>query len=511
MTSVTVHRLTGVRFLDLGIIERVMVIDPRRSLVRILVAERLIRTLHVRERLVVPRELDSSSDIVGELVERLRAEYAPIQIRVLLPQSEMVSQRIALRSGTIGEFVASEAERFEKIEGSAPIIDCQPIGASPSADWWLTWCSESSVEKHLQSLGLGTVDDVHGPVTALLGLYRGVPDCPPDLCVVDLDSHRTTVLRIEADEPRTASTFTNPPGLDSGTDPQAVRLWQERFRKALPSPGSKDDFLLLFGRKDMTERVADFPGREVRIPEGTPSSSPEHDLATQTAVMALASPRDCISLALPECRLQQQRTRRWSRLRGLASLLALLSLIILLGSTWYQTALIQIKTGRLADIGRESDRIHRSEDEFRQSMKHYATVIPLLRHQYRTEGLLQTLEAAGRISRDPLVWTVLLADYRTYFTHEAPASVEESPEIPPRYPDPGFILELGFSPGEKAMADRLVSLVNQLEEDHPLLLDADTLPDSDQRMLIATNVFLPGRHGTLSLRLEPDPFPDVNP
>lgn len=489
-----------------------MALDPRQGAVRILVAERLVDQFRIRERITIPRELDFSGEIVRETIRKLRSEYDPLRLHVLLPQSESVSQRIVLGHGTIEGFVASESERFEKIEGTAPLFDYRPLEGQDGSGWWLTWCSKTSVEQHLESLGLEGVDDVNSMVDGLMGLFHATQDCPESLHVADIDPHQTTVLHVVGGEPRSTSTFPTPPQLETPPLDQPVDLWWERFLKqAAPRPSGQEGCLLLAGEEKRIERLSERPGWRIRKfePPSGDDAHPEFATVTQVAHAVLAWPERCISLAPGSCRAQQRQSRLWARLRGMTSLACLLSLLVLLGGTWYQTALNQRNHDLLA--GLERDLAQRQEEEKKvQSLEsHYRRIRPLLHHHRHTRKLLQTIESIRSQTAGHEAWVSLLADYQTYFTWVDPGSPE--PQDAPadyleRYPGPGFVLELGFSGKESTVvANSTVRLTEQLNQD-PSLFQADLLPEVYQRQLVSTNLILPGRQRTISLQLAPNPF-----
>lgn len=545
--------------------ERVMIIDPGETATLILIAERILRQVQVREHITIPNHLGPAKDIVPETVEHLRSQYDPIRIYLMLPQSETVSQQISLPTQSIEEFIAAEAARFQKIEDVELVFDHQPLAESSMPRergergtegglWWLTYCREPSVKQRLQTLGLNfdDVDDITSAAQGLWSAFEGLAHSEGAVWVVDIGRRHTALLQIREGRPQFAASFSSPlvgfpseqPEFSADPSPSvdALKSWLERLHH-LPAPlappqtipWTRRDRLLLLGEEGLIEPAAAFLREKteatVILPEerqpksgGEPKTKNqkstnqrraplEFAAALGVARAALGFAKLRISLLPQVCRQRRDQKFFWNRLRGWTSTAAAATILLLLLATWQNAVLFRVKDKHIQRAESVIAEMQKTENTLSQSAAQYEQVRPILRFQQETAALIETFAALQSVSQDPAYWLVLLADFDSYYSPSStPISsnkIESPPELvfsPPFAGKPGFVAEFSFRHSGEAMRAKLGSLVHQLNE-NKIYRHVDTLAEDIRRPLAQTNVLFPGeRHAALSLELRQNYF-----
>ena len=546
--------------------ERVMILDPGETATLILIAERVLSRVQVREHITIPNHLAPAKDIVPETVEHLRSQYDPIRIYLILPQSETVSQQISLQSQSMEEFIAGEAARFQKIEDVELVFDHQPLAESSMPEerserenggslWWLTYCREPSVQQRLQTLGLDfdDVDDVTSAAQGLWGAFESLAHSDGAVWAVDVGRRHTSLLQIRDRRPQFSASFSSPlvgfpseqPEFSAAPSPSADALesWLERL---LPSsvplasqqtiPLTRRDRLLLLGEKGLIEPAAAFlrrkteatvilPEEELRPksggePEAKNQKSTNQRRAPSEFAAALGVARAALGLAklqislLPQaCRQRRDRKFFWNRLRGWTVAAAAATIFLLLLATWQNAVLFRMNDNHIQRAESVIAEMQETEKTLAQSAAQYEQVRPILRLQQETDELIETFAALQSVAQDPAYWLVLLADFDSYYSQSSTPIASNKIETPPALAaanpfagKPGFVAEFSFRKSGETMRAKLLSLVNRLNE-NKIYRHVDTLAEDIRRPLAQTNVLFPGeRHAALSLELRRNYF-----
>ncbi len=546
-------------------IERAMIIDPGESATLILIVERILQQVHVREHITIPNHLAPADSIVPETVEHLRSQYDPIRIYLILSQSETVSQRISLEAKTIEDFIAGEAERFQKIEGTEPVFDHQALHETPTPRehgrsesnakaWWLTYCQEPVLKQRLQTLGL-SFDDIDDATSATQGLWGAFESLPPSTApahIVDIGRQHTALLQIRNRQPQAAASFSFP--LDSGNSPpspETLARWHERLIQTPATlsgnpqetlPLTRQDRLLLLGETALIEPIATFLRKKIEttviLPKEEPLSKSSRDgrepanqrylppafaAALGVARAAFGLTKLQISLLPKACRQRRDQKFFWNRLRGWTATAAAATLLLLLFAITHKTILLQMKDRLLSDIQTATQKMTATEKLLTEFAKQYEQVRPILRSQQKTAELIETFAALQPTAQDPAYWLVLLADFDTYYAEPSTLMLTNKTETLPKpaaaqrtaraaknrrhlAPYSGFVAEFSFLDQGEAMRTKLLSLVNRLN-DNKTYRHVDTLAEDIRRPLAKTNILLPGdRHVALLLELHRNYF-----
>lgn len=542
-----------------------MILDPGETATLILIAERVLSRVQVREHITIPNHLAPAKDIVPETVQHLRSQYDPIRIYLILPQSETVSQQISLQTQSIEEFIAGEAARFQKIEDVELVFDHQPLAESSMPEergergkggslWWLTYCREPSVQQRLQTLGLDfdDVDDVTSAAQGLWGAFENLAHSDGTVWIVDVGRRYTALLQICDGRPQFAASFSSPlvgfpsEQPDSPADPSpsadALESWLERLlHSSVPLasrqtfPLTRRDHLILLGERGLIEPAAAFLRKKteatVILPEeprpksgGEPKTKKqkstnqrrapsEFAAALGVARAALGLTKLRISLLPQACRQRRDRKFFWNRLRGWTAAAAAATIFLLLLATWQNAVLFRMKDGHIQNAESIIAEMQETEKTLSKSAAQYEQVRPILRFQQKTDELIETFAALQSVAQDPAYWLVLLADFDSYYSQlSTPISsnnLESPPEIAAANPfagKPGFIAEFSFRHSGETMRDKLLSLVHRLNE-NKIYRQVDTLAEDIRLPLAQTNVLFPGeRHAALSLELPQNYF-----
>ena len=546
--------------------ERVMIIDPGETATLILIAERVLSRVQVREHITIPNHLAPAKDIVPETVQHLRSQYDPIRIYLILPQSETVSQPISLQSQSIEEFIAGEAARFQKIEDVELVFDHQPLAESLISGergqrenggslWWLTYCREPSVQQRLQTLGLDfdDVDDVTSTAQGLWSAFESLKHSDGAIWAVDVGRRHTALLQICDGQPQFAASFSSPlvgfpseqPDSPAAPSPSADALesWLERLLPSSVSraarqtlPLTRRDRLLLLGEKGLVEPAAAFLRKKteatVILPEEehqpkssgeakaknrkstNPRRAPsEFAAALGVARAALGFAKLRISLLPQACRQRRDRKFFWNRLRGWTVAAAAATIFLLLLATWQNAVLFRMNDKHIQRAEFVIAEMQETEKTLSQSAAQYEQVRPILRLQQETAELIETFAALQSVAQDPAYWLVLLADFDSYYSQSSTPIASNKIESPPALASanpfagkPGFVAEFSFLNSGETMRAKLLSLVNRLNE-NKIYRHVDTLAEDIRRPLAQTNVLFPGeRHAALSLELRRNYF-----
>ena len=540
--------------------KRVMIIDPGESATLILIAERILRQVQVREHITIPNHLAPAKDIVPETVEHLRSQYDPIRIYLILPQSETVSQPISLQSQTIEEFIAGETARFQKIEDVELVFDHQPLTEDSKPGergglWWLTYCREPSVQQRLQTLGLdfADIDDVTSAAQGLWSAFESLAHSDGAVWAVDIGRRHTALLQIRDGQPQFAASFSFPlvgfpseqPKFSADPSPStdALESWLGRLLQ-LPAPSASQqtppltrrDRLLLLGEKALiepaaallrkrTEATVILPEEEPRPksggePKARNRKSTNQRRAPSEFAAALGVARAALGLIKLRISLLPQagRQRRdqkffWNRLRGWTATAAAATIFLLLLATWQNAVLFRMKDKHIQRAESVIAEMQETEKTLAQSAAQYEQVRPILRLQQETAALIETFAALQPVAQDPAYWLVLLSDFDSYYSQSSPPiasnKIEAPPELAAANPfagKPGFVAEFSFRKSGETMRAKLLSLVNRLNE-NKIYRHVDTLAEDIRRPLAQTNVLFPGeRHAALSLELRRNYF-----
>ena len=508
-----------------------MIIHPRKPATLILVAERLLNTVTVLERVTIPDDLDPSSSLVTETISRLHSQFDPLLIHLVLPQSETVSHRIKLQDHSIHEFIAEEIKRLKNIEGIEPVFDYQPLG-KPSdppekqGHYWLTWCQRPALQQHLQAIGLSleSVHDIANTAQGLWSVFERSPSSRRATCIVEIDRNRTTLLQVQDSEPRQATSFSSPPFSENSLpNSEEMASWHRRLLQA--TSAQNDDAsaqektterCILVGEEPMIDHAAQY----LRKREFAHSIQKEHPpdrvpsrftVAYGVACAALGQTRLQISLLPPNLQHQQEKRRFWIRLRGWASALALLTLTLLVFGSWQKLSLLGYNQTLSKRYERAVDDYEDAERNLADFASHYERLRPVLKRQMDATELLKTLASLQSISEDESHWLVLFADFETYQNalSETTGTNQTQPGDNQTVTNQlsghtGYVAELGFKDRDQIQS-RVHSLVTRLNDD-PVYRQVDTLPEDLRRSLANTNVLLPDRHVALSLKLFPNFF-----
>lgn len=546
--------------------ERVMIIDPGETATLILIAERVLRQVQVREHITIPNHLAPAKDIVPETVKHLRSQYDPIRIYLILPQSETVSQQISLQTQSIEEFIAGESARFQKIEDVELVFDHQPLAESSMPEergqrgnkgglWWLTYCREPSVQRRLQTLGLDfdDVDDVTSAAQGLWSAFESLTHSDGAVWAVDVGRRHTAILQIRDGRPQFAASFSYPLvgflseqpefSADSSPSVNALESWLERLLQSpVPSasqqtiPLTSQDRLLLLGEKGLiepaaallrkkTEATVILPKEEHQPKRGRESKDKNRKSTNQRCVpsefaAALGVARAALGLTklrislLPQAGCQRRDQKFfWNRLRGWTAAAAAATIFLLLLATWQNAVLFRMKDKHIQRAESIIAEMQETEKTLAQSAAQYEQVRSILRLQQKTDALIETFAALQSVAQDPAYWLVLLADFDSYYSQSstpiASNKMEALPELAAANPfadKPGFVAELSFHNAGETMRAKLLSLVNQLNE-NKIYRHVDTLAEDIRRPLAQTNVLFPGeRHAALSLELRRNYF-----
>ena len=546
--------------------ERVMILDPGETATLILIAERVLRQVQVREHITIPNHLASTKDIVPETVEHLRSQYDPIAVYLKLPQSETVSQQISLSAQSVEEFIAGEAARLQKIEDVDLVFDHQPLAESsmpenrgePGSEgglWWLTYCRKPSVQQRLQTLGLDfdDVDDVTSAAQGLWSAFENLAHSDGAVWAVDVGRRHTALLRIGDGQPQFAASFSSPlvdspsEQSDSPAAPSpsadALESWLERLLSSSVPRASRQtiplthrDRLLLLGEKELIEPAAAFlrkkmeatvtlPEEELRPKSGGEPKTRNRKSANQSRApsefaAALGVARSALGLAklrislLPQaCRQRRDWKFFWNRLRGWTATAAAATIFLLLLATWQNAVLFRMKDKHVRRAESVIAEMQETEKTLSQSAAQYEQVRPILRLQQETAELIETFAALQSVAQDPACWLVLLADFDRYYSQSSAPTATNTTESPPELAvanpfagKPGFVAEFSFRRSGEAMRDKLLSLVNRLSK-NKIYRHVDTLAEDIRRPLAQTNVLFPGeRHVALSLELRKNYF-----
>ena len=551
---------------SLWTMERVMIIDPGETATLILIAERVLSRVQVREHITIPNHLAPAKDIVPETVEHLRSQYDPIRIYLILPQSETVSQQISLQTQSIEEFIASEAARFQKIEEIELVFDHQALAEAPRTGerggrkdgnslWWLTYCREPSIQQRLQTLGLDfdDIDDVTSVAQGLWSAFENLAHSRGVFWAVDVGRRHTALLQICDGQPQFAASFSSPlvsfpseqPEFSAAPSPSANALesWLERLLQSPASlasrqmpPLTRGDRLLLLGEKGLIEPAAAFLRKKteatVILPEeehqskngGEPKTKSrkstnqrrapsEFAAALGVARAALGLTKLQISLLPQACRQRRDQKFFWNRLRRWTATAAAATIFLLLLATWQNAVLFRTKDKHIQRAESVIAEMQETEKTLSQSAAQYEQVRPILRLQQETAELIETFAALQSVAQDPAYWLVLLADFDSYYSQSstpiASNKIEAPPELAAAHPfagKPGFVAEFSFHNAGETMRAKLLSLVNRLNE-NKIYRHVDTLAEDIRRPLAQTNVLFPGeRHAALSLELRRNYF-----
>lgn len=546
--------------------ERVMILDPGETATLILIAERVLRRVQVREHITIPNHLAPAKDIVPETVEHLRSQYDPIRIYLMLPQSETVSQPISLQTQSIEEFITEEAARFQKIENVELVFDHQPLAESSMSEergqrgnggglWWLTYCREPSVQQRLQTLGLDfdDVDDVTSTAQGLWSAFENLEPSDGAVWAVDVGRRHTALLQIRDGQPQFAASFSSPlvgfsseqPEFPAAPSPSADALesWLERLLPpSIPRasqqtiPLTRRDRLLLLGEQGLIEPAAAFlrkkteatvilPEEEHQPKSGEESKAKDQKSTNQRRVpseftAALGVAHAALGLAklqislLPQARRQRRDQKFfWNRLRSWTTAAAAATIFLLLLATWQNAVLFQMNDKHIQRAESVIAEMQETEKTLAQSAAQYEQVRPILRLQQETDELIETFAALQSIAQDPAYWLVLLADFDSYYSPSSTPIASNKIETPPAlaaanpFADkPGFVAEFSFRHSGETMRSKLLSLVNRLNE-NKIYRHVDTLAEDIRRPLAQTNVLFPGeRHAALSLELRRNYF-----
>ena len=504
-------------------VERVLVIDAGESATLIVVAERILGSIQIREHVSIPIDLGPPEQLVPETIAQLRSEYEPMRVILIVPQSETVSQRISLQDESIEEFVTKESNRFQEIEGNQPVVDHQPLKEKSEKTYWLTYCQPHIIEQRLKHLGLRNeeIDDVTSATQGFWGFFESVRKKSDFSYVIDVGRRHTSIMGIESGSPSFATSFSSTLKLEQKTlSDEALTHWFQRLKEApaalhgLPRQTltfedkhqiilAGDEALLQPIEEGFTKRTGASP--QFARPQAAINSAPgEFNIALGVARASLGPSSLHISLLPKEQRNRRDQRKVWSCLRGWSTAVATTTILLLLVGTWQKFTLFQFKDDLLQDTNTAIDKMLNTEHTLKEFAAQYERVRPILRFQQETTELIETLAALKEHSQDPSYWLVLLADNDSYTTKTNDSTNDSSTlllssQSTQLRENSGFVAEFTFADEGEIMRSKLTALVNRLK-DTQIYSNVDTLPEDVRRPLANTNVVLSNRHVALSLQ-----------
>jgi hypothetical protein len=504
-------------------VERVLVIDAGESATLIVVAERILGSIQIRQHVSIPIDLGSPEQLVPETIAQLRSEFEPIRVILIVPQSETVSQRISLQYESIDEFVTKESNRFQEIEGNQPVVDHQSLNEKAEEAYWLTYCQPHIIDQRLKHIGLQTeeIDDVTSATQGFWGFYESIRKKSASSFVIDVGRRHTSIMGIEEGTPSFATSFSSTLQLEhEAPSDEALTRWFQRLQEAPAALHGlsqqtlrfeADHQIILAGDEALLQPIEEAFTKRTGVspqfarPQATINSAPGgFNIALGVARASLGPSSLHISLLPKEQRNRRDQRKIWSCLRGWSTAVATATILLLLVGTWQKFTLFQFKHDLLQDTNTAIDKMLNTEQTLTEFADQYERVRPILRFQQETTELIETLAALGEHSQDPSYWLVLLADNDSYTTKTTGTTNDNSALLLSKQSthlreNPGFVAEFTFADEGETMRSKLTALVDRLK-DTQIFSNVDTLPEDVRRPLANTNVVLSNQHIALYLQ-----------
>jgi Tfp pilus assembly PilM family ATPase len=463
---------------------RCIAIDLGRSHIKILLAEKSHRGLHILQHRMISVQEEGliSPDEINQHLHLSIAEYGNYPVALVIPQHQAISQVIDVPHSDhhhLRAFVEEETIRLSGLSESAVIYDhfrLRPFGKFRNPVW-VTITRESEIQSLVQKLTAGgvTVCGITTSANALMSAFRSTALPCDHVVLADLGATSTTVAILNQGQGIFVSSI--PIGSESFTEAianmkrcsfeeaESLKRSQNLFQGETRLPGFMDvvdvwlrDFekLLREWREDSPDLEEKLQPLRVMITGGGATqlgfipylhgksvfefqSWPEsigHQFQVPLdryaiacgAVIEAFNPigRHC-SLLPQDLRRQKKHHDQMILVNAACLMLLGLLTLLLVGGAIHKVVLANAKADLLADAeaalkqARGIDRLNQQRD------LEYAQVLPILRRQKSTVDFFKVFEVIQKLRDQKDLWFVLLADQESYFSGSTLASYGLSP------------------------------------------------------------------------------------
>jgi hypothetical protein len=552
-------------------------VDPGRRFVKVLIVDRGVmapRIVHF-QTITAPAATPEAIEEMDAQVDTLFEAAGPHERVLVLPQYRAIAQVLETPVGAATEAHTSllrEARRLSGLEEGALAFDAcalKPFGRwqNPS---WLTLCKREELDSLLTrfaTLPETAPASAESPLLAEIttgaqALFAAAPILGPEArnaVLVDLRANNSVVAILVNGQGVATSTIPTGSSQFRGTLPDAgspgmpgaggvvvgefgtaeaqaaLRIWAAEIRVAVTewlednpecglSVAAMPVFLSGVGatRPGLVEFLNTlgplrFVAWEERATSGRAWPMADYLVPYGAALLALQRVPHAVSLLPAEERAPRQQRRRLAALQTVNVLLVLLVLGLLSFATWQKRSLIQRKQ---AVAERTRSALHNAlaiDLTYRQILRDYADVQPILERQRQTIETLQSLAAARAARTNDDFWYVLFADAETYATGRtgirpvaSPTAtlplVTNQPPPPPRE----YVLEVCVPHDGENQRRLLSDLVAGLKRE-VLFKRVDALPPERNRDWLPTNVFVSNRVFALAMEIAGNELPPLPP
>jgi Tfp pilus assembly PilM family ATPase len=550
-------------FFSLGSRRRIA-IDLGGSAIKVLLAEPSPDGLKIlRHHLLDLREeaLFTPEEISRQL-RTIIQEMGSCHIALNLPQHLAIAQVANLPpvSGPeVRKLIEEETIQLSGLSDSSVVYDycaLKPFGKYQNP-YWVSIARENDIHQQIGRLLVpeSALSKITTPANALIGACAAFHPELPDVLLVDLGAHSTTVVAIHDGQGVFVSSF--PIGSESFTEAIAaqqrcsfeeaenIKRTQDLFRGDHQLPGfaavvqnwfqdlekvvgewraSNPELtppqpvpLLLSGGGirqpglvDYVRTIAPSEGRTwpaLPLQGAVDLPMDQFAVACGIALDAFGQNPQHTSLLPSKLRAARLRLRQVAPVNAACGLLLGLLAVVLAFGSWQKFDLIRHKQ-QLTGEAQEALEHAAAIRTIARNLEHqYERVRPVIERHHHTMQTLEALNALQHSRSKQNLWYVLFADQQSYsFGATVPPPREPDPQAPLQperlapLPRNVLIAELSIPQKGEAALKTLSETVAQLNE-LPALRNVDSLPASQRRALVDPAVIIPDQHYALQIEL----------
>ncbi len=309
---------------------RVLVIDPGRRRLKLLVAESRLgkfRVLH-RQSEPLPEEGALEPDELRQHLALVVPELGPHTVALVLPQHRIITQTVDVpeaHSATPREFLSAEARKLSGLGEDELTIGSTPLKpwGSKASPYTLVFCKQDEVSNLIERFGMahsatdapvngGLLSEITTSAQGLVAASRFLTPPPDAAVLVDLGARETVVAMLHAGQGLFATSF------EGGSDQFTRSLMESRQMTIDAAEALEKSVDLLQGRDaapELVQAVEKWHGELRRCVAEWIEDTPELGL-TEAGLTVYLAGGGAAQAGLVEflSRLGPMRFRRWTAL-----------------------------------------------------------------------------------------------------------------------------------------------------------------------------------------------------
>ena len=463
---------------------------------------------------------------LDENLEGLIEDRGRYPIALLAPPGATLSQLIEQPAGSsddVRSFIEKETGNLSGLSESEVVYDYNQltVGADRTDRYWVTVGKESPIADQLESIIASDheICSVSNRESALAAAFESSDHYTPSGLVggAVVDGHIVSLAIFSngiCEFSSTAIDNETQSALGLSRFPQLETLLKEwlatrpRSKKQLANLKLQLHLAVLDDLVGQQESAIEAPCAIEILPwtQGSGEAILENPLMTGLALIAVGQSDYRADLMPSEIRQRWTQGCHLLRLESVVALFAFVVALFLIVGASQHLSLIHHKQRLSEKLAEVKELAIETQALTLDLESDYEVVRPLLRDQWQSAHITQSLIAVSEIADQHQGWLTVFADTPSYYKNASRAGTNAVPTITSATYDPdSFIVEICLPGDAESARLSLNEVVAELKK-NSLFSNVDTISDDLRRAVAEPEVFLPKNHFSLSLAVEANAY-----